>query len=118
MIYQTHILNKSLRCFTKNGKLFGGICGVCWCSHGSADLHDRTHMIAKMDVTKFMFNITNLLMNSPASSNKLLYDILSKVADRMRADFEFHKAKMRLSQLVLKVIMASSPICYVQVFTV
>ena len=59
------------------------------------DLHDIEN-IANHDETKFMFNIIQLLMQSPASSNKLLYEILTEVTNRMKEDFDSENPHVRI----------------------
>ena len=57
--------------YHEEGELHGGIRGICWRLRNQLDPHDIDH-IANNDDTKFMFNITQLLMQSPVPSNRLL----------------------------------------------
>ena len=81
--------------FHNDGELFGGIRGVCWRSRNRLELYDVEH-INGLDDTQFMFNITNLVRKNPASTNKLLYKVLSDVTDRMTEDFESANRNVKL----------------------
>ena len=81
--------------FHHENELFGGIRGICWRSRYRVDLHDIDN-IAGMDDTKLMFNIINLLLKTPESANKLLYEVLSDVTNRMADDFDSANPHIRL----------------------
>ena len=86
---------QDLKMYHNEGALFGGIRGVCWRSRYQLDLYDVEH-IADIDDAEFMFNITELLMKNPASSNKLLYKVLSEMTERMAEDFDSANPHVRI----------------------
>jgi len=86
---------QDFKMFHEHGQLNGGLRGACWRSRYRLDLYGPSN-VASMTDTTLMFNITNLLVKSPASSNNLLFEIIDDLMDRMEGDFDSNNPEIRI----------------------
>ena len=79
-----------------NNEVLGGIRGICWRSRYRLNLHEGVSRLSNIMDTKYIFNITNLLLKNTESTNSLLYEVLTETTDRMECDFDSENPGVRI----------------------